>query len=92
MSANAFELTLARLYTDRAFRQLFLAEPEKALAECDLTAEEKAQLMAIDKAGLVMAAHSFLHKRNKRKRTIKTRLVNMLKLFARGLRFSVPHV
>ncbi|MCS5709885.1 hypothetical protein [Candidatus Berkiella aquae] len=83
MSAQSFELTLARLYTDQAFRQLFLAAPEKALAECDLSMDEKTQLMTIDKAGLIMAAHSFMHKRHKRKRSLKARLVNfILALFA----------
>lgn len=68
MSAQAFESTLARLYTDLAFRELFLAFPERALEGALLTAEEKADLLAIDRTGLVMAAHSFYRKRNGVKR------------------------
>lgn len=68
MSAQAFETTLARLYTDPAFRELFLAFPERALEGGLLTAEEMADLQAVDRTGLVMAAHSYYRKRNGTKR------------------------
>lgn len=66
MSSQSFEITLARLYTDPAFRNRFMADPEDTLADCDLTADEQNDMMAIDKAGLLMASRSFLHKRKKR--------------------------
>lgn len=68
MSAQAFESILARLYTDPDFRELFLAFPERALEGGLLTVEERADLLAVDRTGLVMAAHSFYRKRNGRKR------------------------
>lgn len=63
MSALTFETTLARLYIDPKFREQFLSNPLEALAPWDLSEEEKQDLMAIDKAGLLMAAQSFFHKR-----------------------------
>ncbi len=67
MSAAAFESALARLYTDSALRAEFVREPEAALARFDLTAQERADLSRIDRAGLHMAAASYAHKRAKRK-------------------------
>ena len=69
MSAQTFELTLAKLYTDPDFRKLFLNDPQSALAACELTPTERNALLAIDKAGLIMASHSFMHKREKRKKS-----------------------
>ncbi len=66
MSAQAFEIALARLYTDPAFRTHFLRDPEKALQNCELSTLERSDLIAIDRAGLLMASRSFHHKRKKR--------------------------
>jgi len=66
LSAQTFEIILAKLYTDHHFRRLFLQDPQTALRHCELTPEEKFELMDIDKAGLLMASHSFFHKRKKR--------------------------
>ncbi len=66
MSAQSFEITLARLYTDPHFRGRFLSNPNDTLNKCDLTDSERADLMAIDKSGLILAACSFLHKRKNR--------------------------
>ena len=66
LSAQSFEIALARLYTDPKFRSQFIADPKSVLVNCDLTFEEKNDLLAIDKAGLLMASHSFFHKRKKR--------------------------
>lgn len=63
MSAQGFEIVLARLYTDPAYRNRFLEAPEAALADQPLTDDERADLIAVDRAGLVMAAHSFDRKR-----------------------------
>jgi len=66
LSAQSFEVTLARLYTDPTFRNQFMTDPKSTLVNCNLTAEEQDDLMAIDRAGLLMASRSFLHKRKKR--------------------------
>lgn len=66
MSAQGFESVLARLYVDADFRRLFLEQPETALLGLPLTGEERADLIAIDRAGLVMAAHSYYRKRMNR--------------------------
>jgi len=65
MSALEAERTLARLYTDAGFRHAFLRDAAHTLAPLDLTAEEKADLAGIDRAGLVMAAASYQHKRTR---------------------------
>jgi hypothetical protein len=67
MSARSFESLLARLYTDAEFRKSFLNDPGVALEGAHLTEEEKSDLRAIDRTGLVMAAHSFFHKRKRRR-------------------------
>lgn len=91
MSAQSFEITLARLYTDPKFRSQFLETPEKALQNSNLTASEQADLIAIDRAGLLMASHSFLRKRKKRSSSrpkstpLKTFIVRITNL-ARGIR------
>jgi hypothetical protein len=63
MSAQVFEEVLARLYSDPAFRAGFLRSPTQTLEGHDLTLEERADLAALDKAGLIMASQSFEHKR-----------------------------
>lgn len=68
MSAQTFETILARLYTNEAFRRSFLHDPETALLNADLSSSEKQDLLALDKAGLIMAARSFAHKRKQRLR------------------------
>jgi hypothetical protein len=65
MSSPAFEVVLARLYTDRSFREQFLRDPSMALAHIDLTATERADLAGIDRVGLVMAAESYSAKRSR---------------------------
>jgi len=75
MSAQTFEFTLAKLYTDADFRKLFLNDPQSALAESELSIDERTALLAIDKAGLIMASHSFMHKREKRKKSWWRRVV-----------------
>ncbi len=66
MSAQAFEITLARLYTDAVFRAQFLDNAEQALKELDLTEAERNHLREIDRTGLVLAANSFMHKRKRK--------------------------
>jgi hypothetical protein len=88
MSAHEMERTLARLYTDSGFRHTFLCDPSVALGALDLTANEKADLAGMDRAGLVMAAASYQHKRGRRargRREVRKRLVRWIR---EALRFS----
>ena len=83
MSAQSFEVTLARLYTDPTYRKYFLDNPEAALAACDLSDSERKDLSEIDKAGLLMASRSFYHKR--KKRLSSRSIMDRAKLFFRQL-------
>jgi hypothetical protein len=65
MSSPAFEVALARLYTDTSFREQFLRDPQAVLVHIGLTAAEQADLAAIDRAGLLMAAASYCAKRSR---------------------------
>lgn len=60
------EIILARLYSDAAFLEEFLAKPDSALAQYDLDAAERQGLLAIDRAGLRFACRSFARKRESR--------------------------
>jgi hypothetical protein len=68
LSAQGFETVLARLYADPDFLARFLAGPEDALSDQPLTAGERAGLLAVDRAGLVMAARSCDRKRQARRK------------------------
>jgi hypothetical protein len=63
MSSQRFETFLARLYADRAFRELFLQAPERSANELGLNDRERKAALEIDKAGLLMAARSYELKR-----------------------------
>ncbi len=81
MSAQSFEIVLARLYTDPEFRKAFLENPEETLKKCELNKQEVSDLRLIDKAGLVMASNSFSYKRNKRGRNFLSRVGILFKLW-----------
>jgi hypothetical protein len=66
--ADPVEQFLARLYTDLALRDRFLAAPQAEAARNGLSAAQSSALEAIDRVGLKMAAHSFAHKRSRRTR------------------------
>ncbi len=66
MSATTFEIILARLYCDPIFRQAFLANPQTAIQNYDLTTSEQRALFQLDRTGLVMAARSFQAKKDSR--------------------------
>lgn len=86
MSAHEMERTLARLYTDSGFRQAFLHDPDVALRALDLTVGEKADLAGMDRAGLVMAAASYRHKREHRacgQRQVRKRLARWIRKVSR---------
>jgi hypothetical protein len=63
MSRPAFEAFLAGLYVDAELREAFLADPIAVARAAALNDAEVEALRAIDRAGLVLAADSFGHKR-----------------------------
>ena len=63
MSSQRFEAFLARLYSERAFLDEFMRSPERATREMGLDAREQQAALAIDRAGLLMAARSYELKR-----------------------------
>ena len=63
MPTANIEIFLARLYTDEKFLNQFLQTPESTIQDNQFSEPEKASLLAINKADLLMAAHSFNHKR-----------------------------
>ena len=65
MSAREVETVLAKLYTEDAFLASFLKDAPAALAGFDLTHEEIASFMFIDRDGLILASRSFTRKREK---------------------------
>ena len=64
MSA-AFEAFLARLYTDAAARERFLADPRGESARAGLGLREQEALAGVDRVGLELASASFAAKRSK---------------------------
>ena len=66
MSSAQLEAFLARLYTDEAWRNKFLADPEAAARAAGFTEADVQALVAIDRTGLHMAVKSFTHKREAR--------------------------
>ena len=63
MTSPAFEAFLARLYTDEAFRNGFLENPEETGRSFGLNEVEIAELECLDLTGLELAADSFSRKR-----------------------------
>jgi hypothetical protein len=68
MSAATVEVFLARLYSDATLREIFLRDSVEALSDLEITADERRELMVMDRAGLQMAATSFAHKRTQHSR------------------------
>lgn len=58
------EIFLARLCSDEKFLKQFLDVPESTLLESQFSDLQKASLLSIDKSDLLMAFHSFNHKRD----------------------------
>jgi hypothetical protein len=67
MSAQEVEAVLARLYADREFCALFLADSKAALQPYSLEEDERRGLESLDRPGLVFACRSFARKRDRRK-------------------------
>lgn len=68
MSTARFEAFLARLYSDQAFLQSFMRDPETVAREAGLDEREQRAVAGIDRAGLLMAARSYESKRDGRRR------------------------
>jgi hypothetical protein len=83
MSSPRFETFLARLYSDREFLAHFMRAPQSVTREAGLDAREQQAALAIDRAGLLMAARSYELKR--RGRDGSTRLLTW---WRRILRFG----
>jgi len=66
MSSPRFETFLARLYSDREFLAHFMRAPQNVTREAGLDAREQQAALAIDRAGLLMAARSYELKRQAR--------------------------
>lgn len=64
----AFESFLARLYVDDDARERFLADPRGEASGARLGKPEIEALVAIDRAGLRLAADSFRRKRDAARR------------------------
>jgi hypothetical protein len=63
MHSSRLETFLARLFTDAEFREAFMQDARRvADAQC-LDAAERDAVLAIDRPGLLLAAHSFAAKR-----------------------------
>ena len=81
MSSAALEIYLARLYTETALRERFLADPRLEAQRAGLNTTEVAALANIDTAGLCMAANSYARKRaqhRKPKPTLRDMLARWL--------------
>jgi hypothetical protein len=63
MSSIPFETFLARLFADAEFRENFLRDPRPPVEAQGLDPEEQAAALALDRAGLILAARSFAAKR-----------------------------
>ena len=59
---------LARLYTDDAFRERFIADPVRVSLDEGFSREEAAKLAAVDGEALELAARGFASKKAKGKR------------------------
>jgi hypothetical protein len=81
LSAPVFEEVLARLYSDRDFMERFVADPAGELAVYGLTVEERDDLSAIDRTGLLMAAKSYERKRSKHAFCRKSGLARLAAIF-----------
>ena len=83
MSSPQVETFLARLYSDAAFLNRFLACADQAMAEAALEDRERAAASNIDRVGLMMAARSYQAKRqghSKRRRPFWRRALRIFAL------------
>ena len=69
MNDPNMEKFLARLYVDADARARFLNAPREEAAKAGLNPAQCDALVAIDRVGLEMAAHSFERKRQKKNKS-----------------------
>lgn len=69
MNDPNMEKFLASLYIDAEARARFLAAPREEAARAGLNPAQCQALVAIDRVGLQMAAHSFERKRQKKNKS-----------------------
>jgi hypothetical protein len=84
MSSQRFETFLARLYSEREFLDEFMRAPGRAARDMGLDAREEQAALAIDRAGLLMAARSYELKRagrrpRRRLHTLYRRVLDILR-------------
>jgi hypothetical protein len=63
------EKLMARLFTDAASRERFVADPATVAKEAGLSAEETEAVLRIDLRDLATAARSYDHKRRSQRRS-----------------------
>jgi hypothetical protein len=63
------EKLMAQLFTDRASRERFVADPASAAKEAGLSAEETEAVLRIDVRDLLTAARSYDNKRRSQRRS-----------------------
>lgn len=66
MSSPALESFLARLYTNPHLLERFMRDPKAAMGGAGLSSAEETSLAALDRAQLLLTAHSFARKRTSR--------------------------
>jgi hypothetical protein len=81
MTTPAFEVFLAKLYTDAEFRRRFLDDPQLIADRSCLSAQEVSHLLAIDRVGLELAAKTFAYKRARAGRNSSRRLTRLRAIF-----------
>jgi hypothetical protein len=83
MSSPALETFLARLYTDIALRERFLADPRLEAQRAGLNTIEVTALANIDTVGLCMAANSYARKRTQHRKPRPTLRETLARWLAR---------
>ena len=78
MSSRQFETFLARLYSDQEFLARFMRSPQGVVGEAGLDRREQQAALAIDRAGLLMAARSYELKRRGHRGTGRLRGISWL--------------
>jgi hypothetical protein len=82
MSARDAEVLWARLLSDPALRERFLADPQREAVAAGLTPEEARSFEKVDREGLAMAGQSFdakrMHAAPARRNSLVSRLRRML--------------
>ena len=78
MTLLGMQTVLARLYTDRVFREAFFADPTTMCARSECTARERHQLAALDRLQVERYARSLQRKRLQSVRVLLPATVNTL--------------